>query len=89
MFQGLNPEKVFRHRLNIADLTKAEHDMYLMGVIMTSMQNPDETCRHKERLRIRSTYVYQVNLVIYEAKEPAYNLYLYEEFFFCREKEFA
>lgn len=61
-FQGLNPDKVFKHRLNIADLTKAEHDMYLMGVIMASVQNLEETCRHKERIRIRSCYAYQVNI---------------------------
>ncbi len=32
-FLGLDPESVSRHRLNIAELTKLEHDMYLVSVL--------------------------------------------------------
>lgn len=58
-FSDLNPEGVYKHRLNIADLTKEEHDMYLMGVMMASLANRNETSRHKERIRQRPSYVYQ------------------------------
>ena len=30
-FEGLCPEAVYRHRLDIDELTKAEHHMYLLG----------------------------------------------------------
>lgn len=60
-FANINPEMVYRHRLNIAELTRSEHDMYLMGVTMASVSNPEETARHKERKRLRTQYVFQVN----------------------------
>ena len=66
-FKGLNPELVYRHRLNIADLTKAEHDMYLMGVTMACLTNPYETARHTERRRLRTHYVYQGRRVCLDA----------------------
>ncbi|KAB0801322.1 hypothetical protein PPYR_05676 [Photinus pyralis] len=66
-FRGLNPESVYKHRLNIAELTKAEHDMYLMGVTMACLANPDETVRHKERRRLRAQYVYQGRRVCLDA----------------------
>lgn len=66
-FRGLNPESVYKHRLNIAELTKAEHDMYLMGVTMACLANPDETVRHKERQRLRAQYVYQGRRVCLDA----------------------
>ena len=59
-FSNFNPETVYRHRLNIAELTRSEHDMYLMGVTMASVSNPEETARHKERKRLRTQYVFQV-----------------------------
>ncbi len=58
-FHNLDPESVYKHRLNIAELTKAEHEMYLMGVTMASLANRNETSRHKERIRQRASYVYQ------------------------------
>lgn len=58
-FRDLNEELVYRHRLNIAELTKPEHEMYLMGVTMATLLNRNETSRHKERQRQRTTYVYQ------------------------------
>lgn len=66
-FKGLNPETVYKHRLNIAELTKAEHDMYLMGVIMACLTNPYETARHTERRRLRAHYVYQGRRVCLDA----------------------
>lgn len=66
-FADLNPENVYRHRLNIAELTKEEHDMYLMGVCMASLANPKETSRHKERIRQRASYVYHGKRVCLDA----------------------
>lgn len=66
-FDGLNAESVYRHRLNIAELTKEEHHMYLMGVSMASLANPKETSRHKERVRQRASYVYHGKRVCLDA----------------------
>lgn len=66
-FMGLNPETVYKHRLNIAELTKGEHDMYLMGVTMACLANPDTTVRQKERRRLRAQYVYQGRRVCLDA----------------------
>lgn len=54
----MHAENVHRHRLNVATLAKEEHDMYLMGLTMACLANRNETGRHKERIRQRSTYVY-------------------------------
>ena len=66
-FKNMNPEFVFRHRLNIAELTKNEHDMYLMGVTMACLANPEETSRHKERKRLRASYVFQGKKICLDA----------------------
>lgn len=66
-FKGLNPEAIYRHRLNIAELTKAEHDMYLMGVTMACLTDPNQTARHTERRRLRAQYVYQGRRVCLDA----------------------
>ena len=66
-FKGLNPDAVYKHRLNIADLTKAEHDMYLMGLIRSCLTNPYETNKHTERQRLRAQYVYQGRRVCLDA----------------------
>lgn len=66
-FKNMNPEFVFRHRLNIAELTKNEHDLYLMGVTMACLANPEETSRHKERKRLRASYVFQGKKVCLDA----------------------
>lgn len=55
-FEGLDPENVSRHRLNIAELSKLEHDMYLMGVTVASIENTEENHRQKERKRLRAKY---------------------------------
>jgi hypothetical protein len=59
-FSNINPESAYRHRLNIAELTRSEHDMYLMGVTMASLSNPEETARRTERKRLHTQYVFQV-----------------------------
>lgn len=66
-FRGLCAKNVYKHRLNIAELTKAEHDMYLMGVTMACLANPDTTVRQKERQRLRAQYVYQGRRVCLDA----------------------
>lgn len=66
-FNGLQAESVYRHRLNIAELTKQEHDMYLMGVTMACLSNRTETNRHKERIRQRAVYVFQGKRVCLDA----------------------
>lgn len=66
-YKELQPENVYRHRLNIAELTKQEHDMYLMGVTMACLANRTETNRHKERIRQRASYVYQGKRVCLDA----------------------
>lgn len=58
-FKHLDPDSVFKHRLNVAELTKEEHDMYLMGVTMACLANRKQTHRNKERQRQRASYVYQ------------------------------
>ena len=55
-YDGMDPEIVYKHRLNIDELTKLEHDMYLMGITMACLEGTDETHRHKERKRLRSKY---------------------------------
>lgn len=66
-FKDLQAENVYRHRLNIAELTKQEHDMYLMGVTMACLSNRTETNRHKERVRQRAVYVFQGKRVCLDA----------------------
>lgn len=66
-FKDLQAESVYRHRLNIAELTKQEHDMYLMGVTMACLSNRNETNRHKERVRQRAVYVFQGKRVCLDA----------------------
>lgn len=58
-FKHLDPDSVFKHRLNVAELTKEEHDMYLMGLTMACLANRKHTYRNKERQRQRASYVYQ------------------------------
>ena len=60
---GLDPESVSRHRLNIAELSKLEHDMYLMGVTIASLDTSEENHRHKERRRVRAHYRFMVSVL--------------------------
>lgn len=66
-FLGLKAENVFRHRLNVTELTREEHDMYLMGVTMACLANPSHTHRNRDRQRHRSSYVYQGKRVCLQA----------------------
>ena len=65
--QSLEPDFVLRHRTNIAKLSRAEHDMYLMGIIMATMGNPKSTSKRKERQRVRNKYIFQGQEVCLEA----------------------
>ena len=51
---------MYKHRLNIDEQSKLEHDMYLMGITMACMESHDETNRHKERKRLRAKYRFKV-----------------------------
>lgn len=77
-FKGLNPENVYKHRLNIAELTKEEHDMYLMGVTMACMSDPGVTVKQRERRRLRAQYVYQGRRVCLSAFLYLENCTLYQ-----------
>jgi len=65
--QCLEPDFVLRHRTNISKLSRAEHDMYLMGIIMATMGDPKSTTKKKERQRVRNKYIFQGREVCLEA----------------------
>ena len=46
--------------LTIEELTKTEHDLYMMGVTMACLGNPAETSTHKERKKLRAKYRFMV-----------------------------
>ena len=75
-FRGFDAEGVYKHRLNIDELSKLEHDMYLMGLTMACMESPDETNRHKERKRLRAKYRFKVNSPSYLQNDRNY-CYIY------------
>ena len=58
---------VHSHRAAVARLSKQEHDMYLMGLIMATLVSPDTTSKHKERQRSRNKYVFRGREVCLEA----------------------
>ena len=62
--RGFDPEMIYKHRLNIQDLTKAEHDMYLMGQTVACTQ-PKETEEGKERKKMRAKYRFWVRFAIF------------------------
>lgn len=53
----MDPEMVYKHRLNIAEMTKNEHDFYLMGIVRSLLTDPSD--RGAKRQRNRSSYSYQ------------------------------
>lgn len=55
-FEGFDPEAVYKHRLNIAELTKNEQDFYLMGIVRACLM--DTSDRGSKRQRKRSSYTY-------------------------------
>ena len=77
-FSGLDSEVVWRHRCNIAELSKGEHDMYLMGVMMASLANPRATSKHKERQRNRNKYIFQGKEICQEAFLYLENVTIYQ-----------
>jgi len=77
-FDGLKTDLVYRHRCNIAELSKPEHDMYLMGVVLTSLLDPSSTTKHKERQRHRNKYVFRGREVCQDAFLYLENITLYQ-----------
>lgn len=55
-FEGFDANAVYRHRLNIAELTKNECDFYLMGIVRASLMDCGD--RGSKRQRKRSSYSY-------------------------------
>jgi hypothetical protein len=78
-FSNINPESAYRHRLNIAELTRSEHDMYLMGVTMASLSNPEETARRTERKRLHTQYVFQVRFFTQHPTTSHIHRYVYSQ----------
>jgi len=77
-FSGLESDFVWKHRCNIAELSKGEHDMYLMGIMMASLANPKATSKHKERQRNRNKYIFQGKEVCQEAFLYLENVTIYQ-----------
>ena len=76
-FDGFDSEVVYKHRLNIDELSKLEHDMYLMGITMACMESPDETNRHKERKRLRAKYRFRVKISIAQLHHTCFYYFWY------------
>eukprot|EP00096_Caligus_rogercresseyi_P002928 TRINITY_DN15323_c0_g1_i1.p1 TRINITY_DN15323_c0_g1~~TRINITY_DN15323_c0_g1_i1.p1 ORF type:complete len:265 (-),score=57.92 TRINITY_DN15323_c0_g1_i1:388-1182(-) len=57
-FSELDPVIVHAHRLNVADLSREELDMYLMGLLTASLRHPGLTSRKKERTRLKTDYFF-------------------------------
>ena len=70
---------VNKHRLNIQDLTKTEHDMYIMGTTMACMGCPTERNDGKERKKQRAKYRFWVNKFL--GLLLRYSLFNHEKFF--------
>ena len=65
--EGVEPGGVARHRSNIGSLSRSDHDMYLMGLLMATMVSPGATSKRKERQRSRNKYMFQGREVCLEA----------------------
>ena len=61
IFAAFQPEMVYKHRLDIQDLTKNAHDMYLMGMTMACIGIPTERHDGKERKKQRAKYRFWVS----------------------------
>ena len=78
-FEGFDPEMVFKHRLNIADLTKNEQDFYVMGIVRSSLMDRSEKGAKRQRKRSSYSYhgkkvclfafLYLENITIYQLKK--------------------
>jgi hypothetical protein len=78
-FDGLDPEMVYKHRLNIAELTKNEQDFYLMGIARAALIDRSDKGSKRQRKRLSYTYMgkkvclfaflYLENITIYQLKK--------------------
>lgn len=78
-FETFDPEAVYRHRLNIAELTKNESDFYLMGVVRASIMDFSNKGTKRQRNRSHYSYMgkkvclfaflYLENITIYQLKK--------------------
>lgn len=78
-FNDLDPEMVYRHRLNIAELTKNEQDFYLMGMARAALIDRKEPGSTRKRKRLSYThmgkkvclfaFLYLENITIYQLKK--------------------
>lgn len=76
-FDGLDANSVYRHRLNIAELTKNECDFYLMGICRASLMDCSERGTAK-RQRKRSSYSYMGKKVCLYAFLYLENITIYQ-----------
>lgn len=70
---------VYKHRLNIAELTKNEQDFYVMGIVRSSLMDRSEKGAKRQRKRSSYSYhgkkvclfafLYLENLTIYQLKK--------------------
>lgn len=75
-FEGLDANNVYRHRLNIAELTKNECDFYLMGIVRASLMDCSD--RGNKRQRKRSSYSYMGKKVCLYAFLYLENITIYQ-----------
>lgn len=78
-FTDLDPESVYRHRLNIAELTKNEIDFYLMGLVRASLMDTGDKGNKRQRKRSSYSYMgkkvclyaflYLENITVYQLKK--------------------
>jgi len=75
-FLTLDAESVYRHRLNIAELTKNEQDFYLMGIVRAVLM--DKNDKGSKRQRKRSSYSYMGKKVCLYAFLYLENITIYQ-----------
>lgn len=78
-FISLDPIEVYRHRLNIAELTKNEIDFYLMGLVRASLMDTGDKGNKRQRKRSSYSYLgkkvclyaflYLENITVYQLKK--------------------
>lgn len=78
-FTGLDPENIYRHRLNMAELTKNELDFYLMGLVKASLMDTGDKGNKRQRKRSSYSYMgkkvclyaflYLENITVYQLKK--------------------
>jgi hypothetical protein len=73
----MDSESVYRHRLNIAELSKNEIDFYLMGVVRASLMDKGDRGQAK-RQRKRSSYSYMGRKVCLYAFLYLENITIYQ-----------